>query len=351
MAATKIRKGLKIDEDTIVQFHAPLADADGNGNDIVATYARKADLQSLSEQGTRQNEAISRTQETANEAKQDSNTATSKVLTLEGKALNVEEQQALLNAEIEATKKQLSRLNAERQAMSKNKGAFASIVALEAVVPSVNDFAMVLPPEEGTDLPKYYGSRYLGTKADHLTEWAADGRPALGNVYTGDDDTVYKVIKPITIATLADQHHIEDSALVEDGIIAPLDYGGSPYLAICTTEGKWEVTDIRVTFAVAPHILSEEVMDGEVTQERLNLTRRVNDILANSNIGTIETSLNAVIDTLNELQRVVAVQRESDKLPRFIGRTRLMNYRIAGDIHNNIVGLSPMPIITEAEIE
>lgn len=334
-----------------VRFNAELAKKDANGNDIVGTYARKTAVQELEEQGTRQNERIAENAEDALEAKQTSQNTQGKVISIEGKVLNTEDAQTQLLADLNVTKEQIERMEAEARMSRKDKGLFATLVQLNSVSPNEGDYAMLMPPAEDAELEDYFGDKYIGIKSEHTDDWAENGQSAKGCIYVGDDDVVYKVVKGVTFATLVEPHHTEDTELVEDGIIEELTYGGSLYIVACVEDGKWTVTEARATFGITPHVPTENVLDGEATQEQLNLTSRANGFVGNSNLAKIEKAINAIAETLNELQTVVAVQRESDKLPFFINNIKLSDYRIAGDLHRTLIGISPMPIITVSDEE
>jgi hypothetical protein len=248
-------------------------------------------------------------------------------------------------------KEQIERMETEARMSRKDKGLFATLVQLNSVTPTEGDYAFLLPPTEDSDLAEYFGDKYIGVKAGHLDDWAENGQSAKGSIYVGDNDVVYKVVKGVTFATLVEPHHTEDAELVEDGIIESLTYGGAPYIAVCVEEGKWNVTDTRAAFDIPLHVLTENVHDGEATQEQLNLASRANGFVGNNNLAKIEAAINKIVETINELQTVVAVTQESDKLPCFISKIKLSDYRIAGDLHHNLIGISPMPIITVADEE
>jgi hypothetical protein len=337
--------------DFIMRFFAEKSKQDANGNDIVGTYARKTAVQELEEQGTRQNERITENAEEALEAKQTSQNTQGKVISIEGKVLNAEDAQTQLLADFNVAKAQIERMETEARMSRKDKGLFATLVQLNSVSPNEGDYAMLMPPAEDAELEDYFGDKYIGIKSEHTDDWAENGQSAKGCIYVGDDDVVYKVVKGVTFATLVEPHHTEDTELVEDGIIEELTYGGSPYIVACVEDGKWTVTEARATFGITPHVLTENVLDGEATQEQLNLTSRANGFVGNSNLTKIENAINAIAETLNELQTVVAVQRESDKLPLFINKIKLSDYRIAGDLHRTLIGISPMPIITVSDEE
>lgn len=344
-----LSKTLKIG-DVLMRFHAVLSDADGRGDNIVETYARKENVKILEEQSARQNAVISQTTNAADAAKQKSDVAISKVAGIGDKVITIEDRVLMLQAELTAAKEQIKNLESTVAIERRDKGVFVNIPKLFSVNPKVGDYALLLAPKEGVELEEYYGDLFVGNKTEHLEDWAEKTDNAKQYVYVGTDNVVYQVTKDVPFSTLVELHHIDDSELVSDGTIKAIEFGGNPNIVTCTVDNIWEITDTKVSsFEVSNNVDADHVKDGSITQKDANLTTIANNIVANGNLDAISKTLNDVVATLNELQRCVVIQEKSDKLPHFIPQVSVTNYKIVGEMYNNLVGISPMPIVLGEE--
>lgn len=343
-----VSKQLIISDDVTMQFHAVRSDADADGNDIAKTYARKDAVKALEEQGERQNETIAEVTDKTEEIERESADTKEFVkgvsVAQETDAENIEE----LKGRLEEAYQRIAELEDKTEEASHNKGAYVTEKALfDAVIPIEGDFAYVVAPTSSVEPATYWGDKYLGVKADNLEEWSNDARPANEYIYKGDEGVLFRVIGNVTVGTLVEEHHIEDSALLEDGIIeiVVLNNEGA-YLYICNEDGVWSNTYSSVSITLNENSETSNVYDGVLTQETINLTARVNNIVANLNNVSLTNTINTLVGVVNELQRKAVFASDYDYVN--LQKVTLGGYSVTGDLHKNLLGISPMPIILTA---
>lgn len=335
---------LQIKDDLLMRFHALRSDADGLGNNIVNTYARKSALEPIKEQINLQNDCIVETADNVETLNHNVENTKSEVKGVQGKQHTDEIEIAELKSLLANASLRIAELEEKVQLNVKNKGVFASEKALNAIVPSVGDSAIVIAPNLSTteNPEEYYGSAYLGQKEEHMGDWQSNYKSALGCVYKVKN-VLYRVERDVEVFMLVDPHHTE-LELVEDGIISHIVLNDNAYPYVCEVDGKWKMINRNIpSIEVAENTPSSKVMDGELTQEEINLTARVNSILGNSNNDAIVHTIYKLVDAVNAIQKNGVFVGDMKYI--YINKPSTTGYQVTGDLHNNLLDISPMPII------
>lgn len=339
-----VRRYLQIKDDLILKFHALRSDQDGNGNNIVHTYARKDSVNELEKKGDAQGAAISEIDNNASEAKHTADNAIVSTTEVQKQLLQLIDTVLALQTELKQANDTIAELETKVSKQSLNKGLFTSEAKLIQLYPEPADgsMAMVVAPTADSNYREYYGDMFVGNKSEHIEDWTDKEDSCLGCVYVGDLDVLYRVVKDVSFSVLVDQHHIEDSTLVDDGVIKPVSFGG---IAVYSCDnGEWYDTGtILDDIELSENIDSEDVYDDEVSQKRLNYTAKINSMLANRNLFAVRNMLNKHSELLNTLQQKVAFVEEMEYTP--MESISVVNYSVLGDIPRNLTDISPMPII------
>jgi len=339
-----LSKFLQIKDDVLMRFHAVRSDADGLGNDIVATYARKSALEPIKEQIDLQREVIVETADEVEALQHDLKNTESSVDGVRNKQKTDEDVIADLKAKLEEAEVHIGVLEDEVKLKNKDKGLFETEKAVNEISPLIGDSAIVLAPTTTTpnDPEAYFGATYVGAKESHLGDWASNYNSALGKVYKVSN-SLYRVELDVPFSMLVDSHHTE-LQLIEDGIISLVILTDKAYPYVCEEDGKWKRVNRNLgNISVSENTTTDKVKDGTLTQKEINLTARANSIVGNNNTSAIVATIYDLVDVVNDLQKNVAFIGEMEY--KQIDKPSTTGYQVTGDLQKNLLDISPMPII------
>lgn len=319
-------------------FHASVADADEQGNNIAMTYARRtvedarhtahnvkeAELQDSIDDAT-SNAALAKKQAASSTATSDDANSTAKknaadYISLAAKVEELNREIALLH---NSPTRSLKMYMSER------------VMVASLTEAAIGDTCLVAKPffKQGSafNASLFYGDTYVGDKAEHHDEWHEDLADADGKVisdsgnYYRVDDTSYQTIADLSIADLLEHGHIK--------IIDVDELSSSDAVSFFAYEygmAGWKNTDVLVNITAAQVIDAHAVYDDDTTQTDVNDGNEINGLRGNINNEALKQWINDIADILNDLQENVAYVHDIPAY-RYIHHIPLVDYNIRGN--------------------
>lgn len=319
-------------------FHATVADADEQGNNIVMTYARRtvederhtahnvkeAELQDGIDDAS-SNAALAKKQAASSNATSDDAIAMSKknaadYLSLAAKVEELNREIALLH---NSPTRSLKMYMSER------------VMTASLTEATIGDTCLVAKPfykHGGSfDASLFYGDAYVGDKAEHHDDWHEDLADADGKVisdsgnYYRVDDTSYQTIADLSIADLLEHGHIK---LIEVDVLSSSD-AVLFYIYEYGTDG-WINTEVLADLTASQVIDAHAVYDDTTSQDDVNIGNEINGLRGNINNEALTQWINDIADILNDLQANVAYVHDMPAY-RHLHHIPLVDYNIKGD--------------------
>lgn len=339
----EIRRGIILPGmDEPIAFHAPIADADEQGNNIIHTYARR---DTEEEHHVAHNEKESVLQDSIDEAKAKAETAKEQATMSNATSAEAKEQSASNAADYVALATKVSELSRAIDKLYTSPVYGLRMYMSERVMrqslteAAIGDTCLVVKPyyKQGLtfDASQYYGDVYVGDKTEHHDEWhnlLADANGKVisdnGNCYRVND-TTYQTIADLTIAELLEHGHIKLIAVdeLEDSDAV------SFYLYEYGT-GGWANTEVLVKLTASQVIDAHAVYDDVTSQDDVNVGNEINGLRGNINNEALRQWVNDIADILNDLQANVAYVHDIPAY-RHIHHIPLVDYNIKGDNTNS----------------
>lgn len=335
----EIRRGIILPGmDEPIAFHAPIADADEQGNNIIHTYARR---DTEEEHHVAHNEKESVLQDSIDEAKAKAAIAKEQATSSNATSAEAKEQSASNAADYVALATKVSELSRDIDKLYTSPVYGLRMYMSERVMrqslteAAVGDTCIVAKPfyKQGGifDALQFYGDTYAGDKTEHHDEWhnlLADANGKVisdnGNYYRVND-TTYQTIADLTIAELLEHGHIKLIAVdeLEDSDAV------SFYLYEYGT-GGWANTEVLVNLTASQVIDAHAVYDDVTSQDDVNVGNEINGLRGNINNEALKQWINDIADILNDLQENVAYVHDIPAY-RYLHHIPLVDYNIKGD--------------------
>lgn len=287
-----------------MSFHAPMADADSDGNNFQRTYAKRRDLNLLKSENANTEAELRRMCGVAEKKADD---------TMEEQMKAADALSGTL-ADVDKLKMQMSAVIGEDNRRV-CKGLFESEALLRLVSPRpiIGDFAFVraMKAEELNDETArvaYWGDRYIGIKTDKSDVWE-DVFDEVGDkvMYDSVGSKYYYVLGKTTYDTLA---HETVEALVANQHIKELKLNDEDdtayFLYNCTEMEVWNNTEEGACMSVPQVMESAYVTENGVSQKSINLQNELNAVVINNNNAVLRRIVNMLVNVVNEMQSKAA---------------------------------------------
>lgn len=339
----EIRRGIILPGmDEPIAFHAPIADADEQGNNIIHTYARR---DTEEEHHVAHNEKESVLQDSIDEAKAKAETAKEQATMSNATSAEAKEQSASNAADYVALATKVSELSRDIDKLYTSPVYGLRMYMSERVMrqslteAAIGDTCLVAKPyyKQGLtfDASQYYGDVYVGDKTEHHDEWHNLLADANGKVIseTGEYyrviDTTYQTVADLSVTELLEHGHIKHIAVDELSNADTVSFYVYEYGA-----GEWENTEILANISANQVIDAHAVYDDTMAQDNVNVGNEINGLRGNLNNEALRQWVNDIADILNDLQANVAYIHDTPPY-RHVCHIPLVDYNIKGDNTNS----------------